>query len=79
MQSKVLQQIIKQPTIARVDDLRLTNDLATIVDNFNASCVDSGIIEMSESVSVSICKHLYRLKLYYRFPALADVKEEEEF
>ncbi|KAI8367841.1 hypothetical protein EDC96DRAFT_564572 [Choanephora cucurbitarum] len=73
MQSKVLQQITKQPTIARVDGLQMTDDPATITDDFAFSSVDSGIIEMTESIPVSIHN-----KLYNRFYALTDVKEEEE-
>ncbi|KAI8358404.1 hypothetical protein BD560DRAFT_491956 [Blakeslea trispora] len=77
-QTRVLQQIMGQPTIAKDEDMQLMGDADTIAKNSTSSGTDNGVVKMTESLPVSIQKYVYHLKLYNRFSALTTTEEQEE-
>ncbi|KAI8372191.1 hypothetical protein BD560DRAFT_446568 [Blakeslea trispora] len=77
-QTRVLQQITGQPTIAKAEDMQLMGDADNIAKNFTFPCTDNGVVKMTESVPVSIQRYTYHLKLYNRFSALTTTEEQEE-
>ncbi|KAI8375369.1 hypothetical protein EDC96DRAFT_605358 [Choanephora cucurbitarum] len=74
-QTKALQQITGQPTIAKAEDMELMGDAVIIAKNFTFSGTDNGVVKMTESVPVSIQKYVYHLKLYNKFSALTTTEE----
>ena len=58
-QTRELQQITGQPTIAKAEDMQLMGDADTIAKNFTFSGTDNGVVKMTESVPVSIQRYTY--------------------